>query len=138
MPGDKRATLERVAARIGKFAKRQRAALDEAEMEFPGGRAGHRLTPVEIAGCYAPGGRYPLPSSVLMTAVTARAAGVDQVWLASPRPTVETLAAAAIAGVDGMLAVGGAQAVAASRKSQMQLTVATRNIRDRRGARFDR
>jgi phosphoribosyl-ATP pyrophosphohydrolase/phosphoribosyl-AMP cyclohydrolase/histidinol dehydrogenase len=110
---DKRATLERVAARIGKFAKRQRAALDEAEMEFPGGRAGHRLTPVEIAGCYAPGGRYPLPSSVLMTAVTARAAGVDQVWLASPRPTVETLAAAAIAGVDGMLAVGGAQAVAA-------------------------
>ncbi|HUT78662.1 MAG TPA: histidinol dehydrogenase, partial [Polyangia bacterium] len=69
--------------------------------------------PVERAGCYAPGGRFPLPSSVLMTAVTARAAGVREVWVASPRPAPATLAAAAVAGVDGLLRVGGAQAVAA-------------------------
>jgi hypothetical protein len=43
------------------------------------GTAGHDVEPVSVAGCYAPGGRYPLPSSVLMTAVTARAAGVPQV-----------------------------------------------------------
>merc|ERR1711871_841365 len=66
-----------------------------------------------MGGCYAPGGRYPLPSSVLMTALTARAAGVPQVWVASPRPAVATLAAAHIAGADGLIAIGGAQAIGA-------------------------
>ena len=56
--------------------------------------------------------RYPLPSSVLMTACTARAAGVQTVWVASPHPDKVTMAAAHVAGVDGMLKVGGAQAVA--------------------------
>ena len=64
------------------------------------------------AGCYAPGGRYPLPSSVIMTAVTARAAGCGHVVLASPRPAPITLAAAYIAGADLFLCVGGAQAIA--------------------------
>jgi phosphoribosyl-ATP pyrophosphohydrolase/phosphoribosyl-AMP cyclohydrolase/histidinol dehydrogenase len=81
--------------------------------EVPGGRAGHSVLPVSTAGCYAPGGRYPLPSSVLMTAVTARTAGVATVWVASPRPTALTLAAAAVAGADGLLSAGGAQAIAA-------------------------
>lgn len=84
---------------------------------------GHRsfsldnLSPLETlfvaAGCYAPGGRYPLPSSVLMTAVTARAAGCETVVLASPRPAPITMAAAHIANVDLFLGVGGAQAIAA-------------------------
>jgi len=65
------------------------------------------------AGCYAPGGRYPLPSSVLMTVVTARAAGCPHVVLASPRPAPITLAAAHVAGADLVLCVGGAQAVGA-------------------------
>ena len=64
------------------------------------------------AGCYAPGGRYPLPSSVIMTAVTARSAGCEMVVLASPRPAAITLAAAHVAGADLFLCVGGAQAVA--------------------------
>ena len=64
------------------------------------------------AGCYAPGGRYPLPSSVIMTAVTARAAGCEFVVLSSPKPALITLAAAYIANVDIFLCVGGAQAVA--------------------------
>lgn len=67
---------------------------------------------MKAAGCYAPGGRYPLPSSVIMTAVTARAAGCDTVVLASPHPVQITLAAAHICDVDFMLCIGGAQAVA--------------------------
>ncbi len=113
LPDDDRQVLERTAARIRDFAVAQRSCLVPLETEVPGGRAGHVLAPVERAGCYAPGGRYPLPSSVLMTAVTARAAGVREVWVASPRPSPVTLAAAAVAGADGLLACGGAQAIAA-------------------------
>ncbi len=74
--------------------------------------------PVERAGCYAPGGRAAYPSTVLMTAVPARVAGVDEVVLCVPpgtdgRIADVTLAAAAVAGVDAVYAVGGAQAVAA-------------------------
>jgi len=68
---------------------------------------------VKRAGCYAPGGRYPLPSSVLMTACTARAAGVSEVVVCSPRPTIVTKAAAYVADADCMLVLGGAHAVAA-------------------------
>ena len=114
LPAAQRPVLERTAARIRRFAEAQRDCLAALTLELDhGGSAGHVLRPVRAAGCYAPGGRYPLPSSVLMTAVTARAAGVEQVWVASPRPTLVTLAAAAIAGADGLLAAGGAQAIAA-------------------------
>ncbi len=108
-----RALLRRTARRIREFALAQRDALAALAVPVPGGFAGHEIAPVERAGCYAPGGRFPLPSSVLMTAVTARAAGVNEVWLASPRPAPAVLAAAAIAGADGVLAAGGAQAIAA-------------------------
>ena len=113
LPGDERNRLERIADRIRAFARSQRAALAPVDTPVPGGRAGHRIDPVEAAGCYAPGGRYPLPSSVLMTVVTARAAGVRSVWVASPRPAPITLAAAAVAGADGVLVAGGAHAIAA-------------------------
>src|SRR5207247_2273208 len=89
------------------------ACLREFAVLVPGGEAGHMVAPVERAGCYAPGGRYALPSSVLMTAVTARAAGVREVWVASPRPTPLVLAAAAVAHANGFLRIGGAHAVAA-------------------------
>jgi histidinol dehydrogenase len=108
-----RTRLERVAARILTFAEAQKRALNAVTVTVPGGAAGHWIAPLERAGCYAPGGRYPLPSSVLMTAVTARAAGVEAIWVASPKPGPMTLAAAAIAGADGLLAAGGAQAIAA-------------------------
>ena len=104
--------LRRTATRIGDFAAAQRESLCELDLPIPGGRAGQVVTPVDCAGCYAPGGRFPLPSSVLMTAVTARVAGVPEVWVASPRPAPVTLAAAAVAEVDGLLAAGGAQAIA--------------------------
>jgi phosphoribosyl-ATP pyrophosphohydrolase/phosphoribosyl-AMP cyclohydrolase/histidinol dehydrogenase len=113
LSADDRIRLERVAARIRAFAVAQRGALGPVRVPVPGGVAEHRIAPMERAGCYAPGGRYPLPSSVLMTAVTARVAGVRDVWVASPKPQTLTLAAAAIAGAEGVLAVGGAQAIAA-------------------------
>jgi len=108
-----RGVLERTAQRIETFAKAQRSQLLDFEMEIPGGRAGHTFAPVESAGCYAPGGRFSLPSSVLMTAVTARVAGVGRILVASPKPTPLTLAAAGIAGADSLLALGGAQAIGA-------------------------
>ena len=111
-PSEQR-VLERTAGRIERFAVAQRECLRDLETDTPAGRAGHEVVPLERAGCYAPGGRFPLPSSVLMTAVTARAAGVREVWVASPRPSSATLAAAAVAGADGLITVGGAQAIAA-------------------------
>ncbi|MFH2052528.1 MAG: histidinol dehydrogenase [bacterium] len=108
-----RGLLERVAGRIASFAAAQRASLRPVVTEVPGGRAGHDLIPVDAAGCYAPGGRHPLPSSVLMTVVTARAAGVPTVIACCPRPDPVVLAAAAIAGADSLVAAGGAHAIGA-------------------------
>lgn len=113
LPQPEQELLARTAGRIRDFARAQRAALSELDVAIPGGRAGHHIVPLERAGCYAPGGRFPLPSSVLMTAVVARAAGVSEVVVASPRPAPVTLAAAHVAGADAVLAVGGAQGVAA-------------------------
>jgi histidinol dehydrogenase len=110
---DERKTLENVAGRIRHFAEAQRDALTDVDVEVIGGRAGHRWVPVASVGAYAPGGRHPLPSSVLMTVIPAWVAGVKTVWVASPRPTDVTLAAAAVAKADGLLAIGGAQAIAA-------------------------
>jgi histidinol dehydrogenase len=72
-----------------------------------------RVTPLERVGCYVPGGRYPLPSSLLMTAIPARVAGVAEIIAICPRPTPVVLAAAAEAGVDRVFRVGGAHGVAA-------------------------
>ncbi len=113
LPADDRARLERVAERIRRFAEAQLGALCPVAIPVPGGVAEHRIAPVQRAGCYAPGGRYPLPSSVLMTTVPARVAGVADVWVASPKPQLLTLAAAAVAGADGLVAAGGAHAIAA-------------------------
>jgi phosphoribosyl-ATP pyrophosphohydrolase/phosphoribosyl-AMP cyclohydrolase/histidinol dehydrogenase len=113
LPASQVELLGRTADRIRMFAEVQLATSSNVDVPVPGGVAGHQLAPVRRAGCYAPGGRFPLPSSVLMTAVTARAAGVADVWVASPRPSDVTLAAADVAGADAILAVGGAHAIAA-------------------------
>ena len=113
LPPGQRELLLRTASRIQGFARAQRQSLVDLQVPIPGGMAGHCALPVERAGCYAPGGRFPLPSSVLMTAGVARVAGVSEVWVASPRPAAITLAAAHAAQADGVLAIGGAQAIAA-------------------------
>ncbi|MEL7473709.1 MAG: histidinol dehydrogenase [Planctomycetota bacterium] len=108
-----RGVLERVASRIEAFARAQRSAIAEVDIAIDGGRAGHTIEPIAAAGCYAPGGRYPLPSTALMTAVTARVAGCERVVVASPAAHPLTCAAAYVAGADGVLAIGGAHAIAA-------------------------
>jgi phosphoribosyl-ATP pyrophosphohydrolase/phosphoribosyl-AMP cyclohydrolase/histidinol dehydrogenase len=105
--------LHRVSSRIQKFAAAQMNCLSELTTDVPGGKAGHTIEPVEHAGCYAPAGRYALPSTVMMTAVTAKVAGCDRVTVASPNPSDMILASAAVAGADAVLAVGGAHAIAA-------------------------
>lgn len=108
-----RDALIRAAERIERFAKAQRASIQDLTLDVPGGQAGHTVEPVRVAGCYAPAGRYPLPSSVLMTCLSARAAGCERVVVASPGANPVTLAAAYIAGADEFLCVGGAHAIAA-------------------------
>ena len=73
-----------------------------------------RVTPLNRVGCYVPAGRYPLPSSLLMTVIPARVAGVPEVIVVCPRPDTTVLAAAAIAGATRLFRLGGAHAVAAA------------------------
>jgi histidinol dehydrogenase len=79
----------------------------------PGVCVGQLVRPLESVGCYVPGGRYPLPSTLLMTVIPALVAGVPQIRVVSPRPAQSTLAAAAFLGVREFYRVGGAQAIAA-------------------------
>ncbi len=72
-----------------------------------------RIVPLDRVGCYVPGGRYPLPSSLLMTAIPAAAAGVGEIVVVCPRPEPVVMAAALEAGVSRMFRIGGAHAVAA-------------------------
>ena len=79
----------------------------------PGVSVEQRVEPLARVGCYVPGGRFPLPSSLLMTAVPARVAGVREVIVVCPRPEPAVMAAALEAGVTTMFRVGGAHAIAA-------------------------
>ncbi|MGZ4895518.1 MAG: histidinol dehydrogenase [Candidatus Angelobacter sp.] len=79
----------------------------------PGMNVGQVVRPLQSAGCYVPGGRYPLPSTMLMTVIPAQVAGVPQIRVVSPRPAPETMATAHFLGVREFYRIGGAQAVAA-------------------------
>jgi histidinol dehydrogenase len=74
---------------------------------------GQMVRPLASVGCYVPGGRYPLPSTLLMTVTPAQVAGVERIVVCSPKPARETMAAAWLAGVTEFYRVGGAQAIAA-------------------------
>src|SRR5262245_53932832 len=112
-----RQALEAAHDAIEAFHRTQRQEREVFERD--GIRVESRLVPVDRAGCYVPGGRAVYPSTVLMTAVPARVAGVGEVVLAVPRdrrtglPPDATLAAAALAGVDEVYRIGGAQAIGA-------------------------
>lgn len=79
----------------------------------PGVTTGQIVRPLGSVGCYVPGGRYPLPSTLLMTVTPAQVAGVERIVVCSPNPAKETLAAGWLAGVREFYRIGGAQAVAA-------------------------
>ncbi|CAM3062491.1 Histidinol dehydrogenase [Sphingomonas antarctica] len=111
-----RGALELAAQRITSFHEGQRP-VDKDVTDTLGVRLGARWGAVEAAGIYVPGGRAAYPSSVLMNAIPAKVAGVDRLVMVTPTPGGEAnplvLAAAALAGVDEVWRIGGAQAVAA-------------------------
>ena len=111
-PAPVRAAIRKAARHIRLVAKAQ-VPHAWSKTVAPGVKVSQRVTPLERVGCYVPGGRYPLPSSLLMAAVTARAAGVPEVVVACPRPDAAVLAAAVEAGVDRVFRLGGAHAIAA-------------------------
>jgi histidinol dehydrogenase len=106
-----RAALDVAAARIRDFHARQRE--HDLDVEADGVRLGLRITPLARVGLYVPGGTARYPSSVLMTAIPAKVAGVGEVVMVTPGPSAETLLAARLAGVDRVFELGGAQAVGA-------------------------
>jgi histidinol dehydrogenase len=110
-PKELRKSMEVAAANIRRFARWQMPK--EWTRKLPGVQVGQRALPLESVGCYVPGGRYPLPSTLLMTAIPAQIAGVKRIVIVSPRPARETLAAAHLAGIKEFYRVGGAQAIAA-------------------------
>jgi histidinol dehydrogenase len=111
-PAREVSALRDAAARIRRFHQRQ---LPRSWMytEADGTRLGQTVTPLERVGLYVPGGKAAYPSSVLMNALPAKVAGVGEVVMVSPNPDPLVLAAAALAGVDRVFTIGGAQAVAA-------------------------
>jgi len=106
--------LEEAIRRVGAFARAQKEGFRDFQTEVGGMVLGQRILPVRSAACYAPGGRYPLPSSVIMGVVPARVAGVEEVIVLSPRLHPVTLAAAALAGADRVFDLGGVHGVAAA------------------------
>ena len=116
LPATQRAALETAAARVRAYHERQ-LAHSWSYTEEDGTRLGQQVTPLERVGIYVPGGKAAYPSSVLMNALPAKVAGVDEIIMVVPTPGGErnalVMAAAALAGVDRVFTVGGAQAVAA-------------------------
>ena len=107
-----REAITQAAANIRHYCAWQKPEEWRREIQ-PGVCVGQLVRPLESVGCYVPGGRYPLPSTLLMTVIPAQVAGVPQIRVVSPRPAQATLAAAAFLGVREFYRVGGAQAVAA-------------------------
>src|SRR5271156_1151957 len=104
--------LDHAARNIRAVARRQKPQEWTLEVD-PGVRASQRVRPIETVGCYLPGGRFSLVSTLLMTAIPAQEAGVRNIVITSPRPGDELLAAAEKLGLRQIARVGGAQAIAA-------------------------
>jgi histidinol dehydrogenase len=109
---DVRRALSQAARSIARVAFRQIPKHWDLDV-VPGVSVEQRVEPLARVGCYVPGGRFPLPSSLLMTAVPARVAGVREIIVVCPRPEPAVMAAALEAGVTKLFRVGGAHAIAA-------------------------
>ena len=113
---DKFSALTLAAERVKNYHEQQLQDSWEYQ-EADGTRLGQKITPLKRAGLYVPGGKAAYPSSVLMTAIPAKVAGVEELIMMAPSPAGElndmVLAAAHIAGVDRVFSIGGAQAIAA-------------------------
>lgn len=111
-PAELRQSMRMATTNIRHFAQWQ-APKSWSRKAQDGLQLGQHCLPLASVGCYVPGGRYPLPSTLLMTVLPAQVAGVERIVVVSPRPARETLAAAYLAGVGEFYRIGGAQAIAA-------------------------
>lgn len=116
IPAEQREALERAADRVRSYAQHQKLGSWQYT-DDDGTLLGQQVTPLDRVGLYVPGGKAAYPSSVIMNAVPAKVAGVPEIIMVVPTPdgvvNELVLAAAAIAGIDRVFAIGGAQAVAA-------------------------
>lgn len=113
-----RKDIEFAQTQVRNFAEIQRASMTDVEVEtLPGVVLGHRNIPLNSAGCYVPGGKYPLLASAHMSVITAKVAGVKRIVTCAPpfhgRPAPAIVAAQAMAGADEIYALGGIQAIGA-------------------------
>jgi len=120
LPAEQRGALAAAAERVRRYHERQPLQgwqYDDPEETMRGTMLGQKVTPIDRVGLYVPGGKASYPSSVLMNAIPAHVAGVGELIMVVPTPAGEhnplVLAAAALAGVDRVFTIGGAQAVAA-------------------------
>ena len=104
-------SLRAAAANIRRFCEMQKPT--EWMRTHKGMRLGQIVRPLDSVGCYVPGGRYPLVSTLLMTAIPAQVAGVKKIIVVSPKPHADMLAAAAMLGIEEVFRIGGAQAIGA-------------------------
>lgn len=110
-PRETQTALRRAAANIRRFCRWQMPRAWKKDVS--GGQLAQIVRPLDSVGCYVPGGRYPLPSTLLMSVIPAQVAGVSRICVVSPRPHAATLAAASLLGIREVYRCGGAQAVAA-------------------------
>lgn len=107
-----RSAVETAAANVRRFAEKQMPREYSAQFG-PGWRLGQMVRPLDTVAAYIPGGRYPLPSTLIMTVVPAQVAGVPNICAACPKPVDEVLGTAHLLGVRNVFQMGGAQAIAA-------------------------
>jgi histidinol dehydrogenase len=113
VPQEVRQIIQTAHQRITRLGQTLMDAIQPVRVEDQGFSVGLDLKAVEKVGCYVPGGRYPLPSTALMTAATARVAGVQEIYIVSPKLSDAVVYAGNLSGVKNFYQVGGAQAVAA-------------------------
>ena len=107
------AAIKTAIKNVEKFAHKQLDCIKDLDTEINDVKIGHRVIPIETAGCYIPGGNYPLPSTAVMTIVPAKVAGVKNIIACSPKIKDVTIVACDLAGANKIYKVGGVQAIAA-------------------------
>lgn len=118
VPEDQLNAIKFTLEQVQTFAKAQRAAIQDIEVEtLPGVTLGHKNIPMNAVGCYVPGGRYPMLASAIMSISTAKVAGVKRILAATPpknaKPYPATVAAMHLSGADEIYVLGGIQAIGA-------------------------
>ena len=105
-------SLKQAIENVRNFAEAQLSVIKDIETNANGIKLGHKVIPLEKIGAYVPGGNYPLPSSVIMSVIPAKVAGVKEVIVCSPKIQPATITACKLAGADRIFRIGGVQAIA--------------------------